>query len=79
MIFKITNSSHRTHFVNFTLPVVSNLGGLRDRSGKKEAKNLILKSRFTSLSEALKWQWNLKARREAKEINPHLIFTLLGT
>ena len=51
----------------------------RDRSGKKEAKNLKLTSRFTSLREALEWQWNLKAKREAKEINPHLIFTLLGT
>jgi len=53
--------------------------GSRDRSGKKDAKNLRLTSRFTSLREALEWQWNLKAKREAKEINPHLIFTLLGT
>ena len=50
----------------------------RDRSGKKDAKNLMLKSRFNSLGEALKWQWNLKVKREAKEVNPHLIFTLLG-
>ena len=56
----------------------SNRGGFRDRSGKKDAKNLKLTSRFTSLREALEWQWNLKAKREAKEINPHLIFTLLG-
>jgi ubiquitin-like 1-activating enzyme E1 A len=51
----------------------------RDRSGKKDARNLKLRSRFTSLGEALKWPWNLKIKREAKEINPHLIFTLLGT
>lgn len=51
----------------------------RDRSGKKDAKNLKLTSRFTSLREALEWQWNLKAKREAKEINPYLIFTLFGT
>lgn len=57
----------------------SNHDDFRDRSGKKDAKNLILKSRFTPLREALKWKWNLKAKREAKEINPHLIFTLLGT
>ncbi|KAF9778751.1 hypothetical protein BJ322DRAFT_1102092 [Thelephora terrestris] len=49
-----------------------------DRSGKKDAKNVKLKSRFTSLREALEWRWNLKAKREAKEINPHLIFTLLA-
>lgn len=49
-----------------------------DRTGKKDAKNLKLKSRFTSFREALEWQWNLKAKREAKEINPHLIFTLLA-
>lgn len=49
-----------------------------DRSGKKDAKNLKLKSRFTSLREALEWQWILKAKREAKEVNPHLIFTLLA-
>ena len=57
----------------------SNRDGFRDRSGKKDAKNLKLTSRFTSLQEALGWQWNLKARREVKEINPYLIFTLLGT
>ncbi|KAF9645171.1 hypothetical protein BDM02DRAFT_3120672 [Thelephora ganbajun] len=49
-----------------------------DRSGKKDAKNLKLTSRFTSLREALEWKWNLKAKREAKEINPHLVFTLLA-
>ena len=57
----------------------SNRDGFRDRSGKKDAKNLKLMSRFTSLREALGWQWNLKAKREAKEINPYLIFTLVGT
>jgi len=57
----------------------SNRDEFRDRSGKKDAKNLKLTSRFTSLREAMEWQWNLKAKREAKEINPHLIFTLLGT
>ena len=58
---------------------LSNRDVFRDRSGKKDVKNLRLTSRFTSLREALGWQWNLKAKREAKEINPHLIFTLLGT
>jgi ubiquitin-like 1-activating enzyme E1 A len=58
---------------------LSNRAAFSDRSGKKDAKNLRLTSRFTSFREALEWQWNLKAKREAKEINPHLIFTLLGT
>lgn len=78
VIFKIMNSSHRTHsgfYVANSLTVMSP----RDRSGKKDAKNLKLTSRFTSLREALEWQWNLKAKREAKEINPYLIFTLFGT
>ena len=57
----------------------SDYDGSRNRSGKKDGKGLRLTSRFTSLREALKWQWNLKAKREVKEINPHLIFTLLGT
>ena len=76
VIFRIMNSSHRTP-CGFHV-ATDLIDGCRDRSGKKDAKNLKLTSRFTSLREALKWQWNFKAKREAKEINPHLILTLLG-
>ena len=76
MIFRIMNSSHRTSCGFYVANCL--IGGYRDRSGKKDAKNLKLTSRFTSLREALDWQWNFKAKREAKEVNPHLIFALLG-
>lgn len=73
------NSSHRTPRKRCLHCRWSNYNDLRDRSGKKDVKNLKLTSRFTSLQEALGWEWNIKAKREAKEINPYLVFTLVGT
>jgi len=77
-ISKIMNSSHRMPRERFLHCRWSNYD-FRDRSGKKDVKNLKLTSRFTSLREALGWEWNIKAKREAKEINPYLVFTLVGT
>jgi hypothetical protein len=52
----------------------------RDRSAPKEApRNTKIKAAYCPLSEALLYKWTGLAKRQTKEVNPALFFSILGT
>lgn len=52
----------------------------RDRSGNKEnAKNSLASVQYCSLKEALTHNWAGMTRRQTKELNPAVVFAVLGS
>jgi hypothetical protein len=51
----------------------------RDRSQSKDApKSVKVTASYPTLQEALRYQWTALTKRQTKEVNPAIIFTILG-
>lgn len=53
--------------------------GFRDRSGSKDGtKNIKNTTHYCPLSSALRHKWTGLTRKQTKELNPAIVFTILG-
>lgn len=60
---------------SFDLP-----GAPRDRTAPKEApRNVKNKATYRQLADALQYKWTRLTKRQTKEVNPALFFSILGT
>lgn len=73
----MTISHRKGHFPR--AHAILNVHDHSDRSGAKDgAKNIKNTTRYCPLNDALQHKWTALTRKQTKELNPAIVFTILG-